>query len=102
MDNGQQESELTEEFAGNASAFTPLSQTDADYWTADSGASIHMTFRRDWIIGLVPDRRRVELADGSVVYSAGISSIKFIAWSSWGLLLPWEMGGSVMGKFPFG
>jgi len=55
VDNRQQESELTEEFAGNASALTPLLQTDADYWTADSGASIYMTFRRDWIIGLVPD-----------------------------------------------
>jgi hypothetical protein len=46
------------ETAGNASSLslrsTP-SDREANYWNPDSGASRHMTFRQDWIRGLVPD-----------------------------------------------
>jgi hypothetical protein len=66
-----------EEYAGNASLFTSDSQTSANAWTADSGASRHMTFRRDWLQGLVPDHRKVRLADGAIVYSAGIGYVDF-------------------------
>ncbi|PVF91057.1 hypothetical protein CPB86DRAFT_677175, partial [Serendipita vermifera] len=46
-------------------------------WTADSGASKHMTFRRDWIHNLQPDKRAIELADGTVIYSEGVGFILF-------------------------
>jgi transposase InsO family protein len=71
------EDEQTEEFAGNARTSSPLSQISADSWTIDSGASKHMTFRRDWLKGFVSDRRPVKLADGNVIYTAGRGFVEF-------------------------
>jgi hypothetical protein len=71
------EDEETEEFAGNARTSSPLSQISADSWTIDSGASKHMTFRRDWLKGFVSDRRPVKLADGNVIYTAGRGYVEF-------------------------
>ncbi|PVF97389.1 hypothetical protein CPB86DRAFT_683305, partial [Serendipita vermifera] len=65
------------ETAGNASLSSPLTNTSTDTWTADSGASKHMTFRRDWIHNLQPDKRPIELADGTVIYSEGVGFILF-------------------------
>ncbi|KIM19596.1 hypothetical protein M408DRAFT_13406 [Serendipita vermifera MAFF 305830] len=64
---------LREEFAGGAS----LSSTSADSancWIADSGASISMTFRREWIFGMRAERRLIRLADGLALQRAQFSS----------------------------
>ena len=46
-------------------------------WNADSGASAHMTCHRHWIRNLRPYRVQIRLADGSVVYSEGVGSVRF-------------------------
>ena len=46
-------------------------------WNADSGASAHMTCHRLWIQNLRPHRVQIRLADGSVVYSEGVGSVRF-------------------------
>ena len=46
-------------------------------WNADTGASAHMTFNRHWMRNMMPHRTPIRLADGSVVYSEGIGSIRF-------------------------
>ena len=46
-------------------------------WNADSGASAHMTCHRHWIRNLRPHRVQIRLADGSVVYSEGVGSVRF-------------------------
>jgi hypothetical protein len=64
-----------EETAGIASSFTSLADPNANLWTLDSGASRHMTPRRDWFQSLRADRRSIKVADGRCVYSAGIGIV---------------------------
>lgn len=60
------------------SAFFSAPQSEANTsWNADTGASAHMTFHRHWIRNLRPYRVEIRLADGSVVYSEGIGSVRF-------------------------
>ena len=47
-------------------------------WNADTGASAHMTFNRHWMRHMTPHHIPIRLADGSVVYSEGIGSVRFI------------------------
>ena len=43
-----------------------------------TGASAaHMTFNRHWMRNLKPHRVQIRLADGSVVYSEGVGSVRF-------------------------
>lgn len=68
------------ECAGHASALlstSGLSSPSTD-WCADSGASSHMTPHREWCgadyrAHVIP----VKVADGNIIYSAGIGSVKF-------------------------
>ena len=46
-------------------------------WTADTGASSHMTPHRHWFATYKPHVIPIRLADGKVVMSAGIGSVKF-------------------------
>jgi hypothetical protein len=69
--------EEEEETAGNASLSSPLTRTTTDAWTADSGASKHMSFRKDWIRNLRSDRRPIRLADDTVVWSEGVGDVLF-------------------------
>ena len=72
------------ESASNASVLPDLSHPNcallvnasAD-WTADTGASKHMTPHRHWFSSYEPHSVPVELADGNIVMSAGIGSVKF-------------------------
>lgn len=66
---------MREETAGNASLSSPLPPNAANLWIADTGASISMTFRREWLHGMKQDTRRIRLADGTVIFSAGIGSV---------------------------
>ena len=67
------------EFAGNASAVSDLAdpssliQPHADFrWNADTGCTSTMTPHRHWLRDYRPHCVPVELADGSVIYSAGV------------------------------
>ncbi|KAJ3495675.1 hypothetical protein NMY22_g19906 [Coprinellus aureogranulatus] len=70
------------EFAGNATAVpgvvnpSSLIQPHADFrWNADSGCTSTMTPHHHWIRNDCPHRVAVELADGSVIYSAGVGTV---------------------------
>ena len=49
----------------------------ADVWLVDSGATSSMSSHRSIFLGLKPDRRAIRLANGSVIYSEGLGSIRF-------------------------
>ncbi len=74
------------EFAGNASTrlpdpSDPLSPLELDAhvdWTADTGATSHMTPHRHWLRNYTPCRIPIRLADHSIVFSAGVGSVVFI------------------------
>ena len=75
--------EAEEEFAGGASVFDPTSplcalvvQASFD-WTADTGASTHMTPHYHWFSSYKPYVISVRLANGTYIKSAGIRSVKF-------------------------
>jgi hypothetical protein len=57
-----------------SSTFHPEAQSS---WNADTGASAHMTFNRHWMRNLKPHHVQIRLADGSVVYSEGVGSVRF-------------------------
>src|SRR5882762_6918164 len=63
--------------AASASALFSASQAESHSWNADTGASAHMTFNRHWMRNLRPNRTQIRLADGSVVYSEGVGSVRF-------------------------
>ena len=72
----------SQEFAGNASAvpdlIDPLSliQPHADFhWNADSGCTSTMTPHKHWLHSYCPCHVPVELADGSIIYSAGVGAV---------------------------
>ena len=66
-------------FIASASALSSVIQSEShSSWNADTGASAHMTFNRHWMRHMTPHRIPIRLADGSVVYSEGIGSVRFI------------------------
>ena len=66
-------------FIASASALSSVIQSEShSSWNADTGASAHMTFNRHWMHHMTPHRIPIRLADGSVVYSEGIGSVRFI------------------------
>ena len=58
----------------SSSASQPHSDSS---WNADTGASAHMTCHCHWMRNLKPYRVQIRLADGSVVYSEGVGSVRF-------------------------
>ena len=67
----------TDEFAGHASLPTTLPTSHGSDWNADTGATSHMTPHRHWFKTYTPFRSPIHLADGSIVYSAGVGSVLF-------------------------
>ncbi|CCA75641.1 hypothetical protein PIIN_09632 [Serendipita indica DSM 11827] len=65
------------EYAGNASLSQLPVPTAADSWIADSGASCHMTHRREWLTGFLERRTPVKLADGSITFGTGRGMVTF-------------------------
>src|SRR6266702_3094243 len=64
--------------ATSASAFFSAPQSEAHTsWNADTGASAHMTFNCHWMCNLRPYKVQIRLADGSVVYSKGVGTVRF-------------------------
>lgn len=72
------------EFAGNASAFdftdphSPLLSDAGTDWTADTGATRHMTPHRHWFTTYEPYRVAIRLADHKVIHSTGRGSVRFL------------------------
>lgn len=74
------------ESAGNASLCScdpsdplcPLVHDAHCDWTADTGATAHMTPHRHWLRDYKPHRVPIKLADRTVVYSVGIGSVVFV------------------------
>ena len=66
-------------YIASASALFSASSPDAHFssWNADTGASAHMTFNRHWMRNMTPHRIPIRLADGSMVYSEGIGTVRF-------------------------
>ena len=70
------------EFAGKASSpSSPPSSlpqtTSDDLWTADKGATSHMTPHKHWLRNYKPPTLPICLANNTVVYSAGVGSVVF-------------------------
>src|ERR1700761_7298177 len=55
---------------------SPLFDTCLE-WCADSGASSHMTPHRDWFVHYTPHTVPIKIADGNIIYSAGIGDVHF-------------------------
>ena len=74
---------MATEFAGKASLrsnptpSSPQLVTDT-LWTADTGATSHMTPHRHWLRDYTPHRVPVRLANNQIVYSAGLGSMLFV------------------------
>ena len=68
------------EFAGHASALhssSPRIHSDSS-WLADTGATSHMTPYREWFNTYTQYRIPIAIADGTIIYSAGIGSVCFM------------------------
>ncbi|KIK29647.1 hypothetical protein PISMIDRAFT_89232, partial [Pisolithus microcarpus 441] len=68
--------------AGNASLHLSASPCPSklnadDHWTADTGATSHMTPHCHWLRNYTPKCVPICLADNTIVYSAGIGSVVF-------------------------
>src|SRR5258708_6254694 len=62
-----------------ASALSSITQSESHMaWNADTGASAHMTFNHHWMHHMTPYHIPIHLADGSVLHSEGIGSVRFI------------------------
>ena len=68
----------SQETAGVASAFLSCDLHTTDIWLCDSGASSSMSSNRSAFLSLKPDRHPICLADGKVIYSKGLGSIRFL------------------------
>ncbi|KZS86476.1 hypothetical protein SISNIDRAFT_388448, partial [Sistotremastrum niveocremeum HHB9708] len=55
----------------------PLKLNASSVWIADTGATSHMTPHRHWFHNYQPYVTPIRLADGSIVYSAGIGTVQF-------------------------
>ena len=69
----------TQETAGVATTFLSHELRAADDWLCDSGASSSMSSNRSAFSSLKSDRRPIRLADGKVIYSEGLGSIRFVS-----------------------
>jgi hypothetical protein len=68
-----------QETAGVATTFLSHESRTADDWLCDSGASSSMSGARSAFSSLKSDRRPIRLADGKVIYSEGLGSIRFLS-----------------------
>jgi hypothetical protein len=76
--NATQEAQMPTESAGAASvrpSSSPSSLPDA--WNADTGATSHMTPRREWFKSYAPSSVPIRVANGQVIYAAGVGTVEF-------------------------
>jgi len=67
------------EYAGKASfkTTTPSQLSTNDDWTADTGATSHMTPHKHWLKNYQPFCVPIKLADNTIVYSEGVGNVVF-------------------------
>ena len=65
--------------AGVASSFLSHDSRATNGWLCELGATSTMSSSRSFFVGLKPDRRAIRLADGNVIYSKGLGSIRFLS-----------------------
>src|SRR6202000_697802 len=85
------------EFAGNASTLSSSSSPQSSHslrWCADTGATSHMTPHREWFTEYEAYTVPVRVADGTVVHSAGVGTVRFKPFKPYG-------GGSVVQEVVF-
>ncbi len=70
---------VSEESSSVATLFFTGPSYLADNWVCDTGASSSMTSHRSFFLMFRGDRCPIRLADGMIVYSEGISSIRFLS-----------------------
>jgi hypothetical protein len=86
------------ESAGNASAFIPDSSDPAcallvnvsSDWTADTGASSHMTPHRHWFSSYKPYQVPIQVANGHTIMSAGVGAVWFRPQGKTNLIIEFE------------
>ena len=67
------------EFAGAAKTRSTLSPAIvSDFWNADTGATSHMTPRREWFKEYCPCQVLIRVANHEIVRAAGIGSVEFL------------------------
>jgi hypothetical protein len=64
-------------FVDYTSPTSALKVSASSDWTADTGATSHMTPHRHWFSTYQPHRIPVYVANGQVLYSSGIGSVRF-------------------------
>lgn len=77
--NAVHKAETPTESAGAASlrpSTSPLALTDA--WNADTGATSHMTPRREWFKTYAPSSVLIRVANGQVIRAAGVGTVEFL------------------------
>ena len=67
------------ESAGVAACFLTTAASVSDDWLCDTGASCLMSGRRLAFLDLRVDQRPIRLADGMVIHSEGLGSIRFMS-----------------------
>ena len=72
-------SSSTQESAGVASSFLSHQLSSTDVWVCDSGASSSMSNNRSAFTDFQPEWRPIRLADGKIVYSSGLGSMRFVS-----------------------
>jgi len=76
--NAAQEKETPMESAGAASVrLSPSPSSLPNAWNADTGATSHMTPRREWFKSYGPSNVAIRVANGQVVYAAGVGTVEF-------------------------
>jgi len=74
--NAAQENQTPTESAGVASIRPPTSSSLPNAWNADTGATAHMT-HRVWFKSYAPSCVRIRVANGQVIYAAGVGTVEF-------------------------
>jgi len=76
--NAAQENQTPSESAGAASIRLSSSPSALpNTWNADTGATAHMTPRREWFKSYTPCSVPIRVANGQVVYAAGRGTVEF-------------------------
>lgn len=65
------------ESADNASLYSSTQSNTHNDWNADSGASSHMSYHREWFLNYKSYSVPIKLADHTIIYSAGIGDVEF-------------------------
>ena len=75
--NATQENSTSESAGAASIRLSSSPSTLPDTWNADTGATSHMTPRREWFKSYTPCSVPIRVANGQVVYAAGRGTVEF-------------------------